>query len=125
VSSSHRLHPPARRTEDEAAGQRDGDVVDTEVGEELRRGMELVRVPPALLEHAELGKPLPDEEVVADVVGARERPRDLGRPHDFGVDGAFGADRPAERYGQHRLVARVAIIGRDEARLAEEVAPLA
>ena len=41
--------------DDEAARQRDGAVVDAEVRVELGRRVELVRVPAAILEHAEFG----------------------------------------------------------------------
>ena len=76
-------------------GRGDGDahVVDAEVGVELGGRVELVRVPARILEHAQLREPLGDEVVVADVAGARERPRDLGRPLDLDLDRLVRLDR--------------------------------
>ena len=54
------------------------DVVHAEIGEELRAHMKLVAVPSAgRVEHADLRKPLRDEEIVADGAGAREWARNL------------------------------------------------
>ena len=55
---------PAGGAHHEAPRQREPHVVDAEVGEELRPGVEGVAVPLALPEHADLGEPLRDEVVV-------------------------------------------------------------
>ena len=72
-----RIGGAAGRAHYEADGHGDGHVVDAVVGEELGGGMELVRVPALSSQHAQLGEPLGDEVVVADVAGARDRLRHL------------------------------------------------
>ena len=55
---------------------REPHVVGAEIGEELRRGVELVAVPAGVIvEDADFRKPLGDEVEVADRAGAREGAR--------------------------------------------------
>ena len=111
----------ARGADDERPRHGDADVVDAEVGVELGGGMELVRVPAGVLEHAELGEPLRDEVVVVDVAGAGERPRNLRRPLDLDRRARARRDR-RDRDGHDRPVVGVAVVGRDEAKVARQVA---
>ena len=101
-------HRPARR-------HRQPDIVDAKVGEELRRVVELMAVPAAILEHADLRKPLGDEEVVVDDAGSREGPRHVRRPRDLDLDAAARRDRRVERDVGNRPIVRVAVVGRDVA----------
>ena len=58
-----------------ADGHVDGDVVVSEVGEELAHGVELVTIPSGLFEHSDLREPLGSEEEVPLVPGAAEHAR--------------------------------------------------
>ena len=102
-------------------GHRQPDVVHAVVGEELGARVELVAVPPLVLQHAELGEPLRDEEEVADGAGAREGARHVRRPLDLDGQRAAGRRRLRKRRRQHRPIVRVAIVGRDEAQLTGEI----
>ena len=95
-------HPPA--------GGRDPDVVDPIVGEEFRDGVKLVAVPAGVLEHAELRKPLRDEEEVSDCPGPRERAWDPRPPLELDVDGLARGDRRRHRHGEHRPVIEIPVI---------------
>jgi hypothetical protein len=77
--------------------------------------VKLVTVPSAVFEHADLRKPLRDEEVVADRAGPRERSRYVRGPRQLDRDRTAGGDRLGKSRGQHRPVVGVAVIGRDEA----------
>ena len=83
----------AGRAERPTAGNGQRDVVDAEVGEELRARVELMAVPAAILQDAELREPLDDEEEVADGAGARERARHVGGPFDLDRGGRSRRDR--------------------------------
>src|SRR3954471_13582288 len=50
-------------------------VVGSEVGEELRRCVELMAVPSGVLEHADLGEPLRDKKEISNRASAGERSR--------------------------------------------------
>ena len=97
-----------------AVRHRQRHVVDAVVGEELGAGVELMAVPALVLQDAELGEPLRDEEEVADGAGARERARDVRGPFHFDGHAAARRDRPRQRHGHHRLIVRVAVVWRDE-----------
>ena len=101
--------------DDPPGGHRELDVVDPEVREKLRRGMELMAVPAAVLEHANLRKPLPEEVEVADHPGAGEGARDMRGPVDRERDAAAGRYDRGQRHFGHRPVVQVPIVGRDEA----------
>ncbi len=105
----------AGRADDPAARNDQLDVVDAEVREKLRCGMELMAVPAGVLEDADLGKPLAEEVVVADRAGAGERPRHARGPGDLDVDRLPGRDRSGERDLRHRPIVHVPVVRCDEA----------
>src|SRR5438552_11191525 len=76
--------------------------------------MELMAVPSVVLQYAELGEPLRDEEEVAYGARPRERAGHVRGPLHLDRRGAARRDRLRERNGHHRLVIRIAIVGRDE-----------
>ena len=94
VGARSRSTPVAPTIQPSGHGQRH--VVDAEVGEELGARVELVAVPARVLQDAELGEPLRDEEEVADGAGARERARHMRGPRD--LDRRARARR--DRFGQ-------------------------
>ncbi len=100
----------------EARRHGDGDVVDAVIGKELGGGVELVRVPALVLQHAQLGEPLGDEVVVAHVAGARDRLRHLGGPLDVHFHAVPWRHRLIQRHAQHGAVVLVAVVGSDELR---------
>ena len=100
---SARFALDAGRADRPAAGNRQRDVVDAVVGEELGAGVKLVAVPALVLQHAELRKPLGDEEEIADRAGAREGARHVRGPCDLDGRAAAGLDRLRQRHRHHRL----------------------
>ena len=107
---SRRLTLDAGGAERPPARDRQRDVVDAEVGEELRARMELMAVPAVVLQDAELREPLHDEEEVADGAGARERARHVRGPFDLDGRRAARLDRLRQAHRHHRLVVRVAVV---------------
>jgi len=107
------LHAGGANRPSERDGQRH--VVDAEVGEELGAGMELMAVPSLILQDAELGKPLSDEEEVADRAGARERPRHVRAPGDLDGGRRSRRDRLRQPHRHHRLIVLVVVVRSDEA----------
>ena len=114
LPSGSRKRPPARNGH--------AHVVHAEIGEELRADMKLMAVPRAgRIEHADLGKPLRDEEVVADGAGARERARNFRRKGDVERHRLARADRLRQRDRHHGAVVLVAVVRSDEAHLSREI----
>ena len=103
-----------RRADHPAPRHGDPHVVDAVVGVELGAGMELVRVPAGVFENAQLGKPLRDEEVVADRAGAGEGARHSRRPGQLHGHRLAGRHGHGQRHRQHGAVGPVAVVGRDE-----------
>ena len=119
--ASRAARPVAPTTKPGGQGQRD--VVDAEVGEELGRGVELVRVPRALPEDADLGEPLRDEVVVVDPARAAERRR-RGCATSSRCGSATVAPGGTGRGVvdlHHRAVVGVAVVGLDVAEGRREV----
>ena len=108
----------SRRTDDEALGQREGDVIGPEVRVKLAVGMVLVGVPPGLrhatggghFQHRQLRKPLADQVVVAGVAGPSHRARDPRLPGDFEGDGAAGRNGLRQSQREDRLVVGVVVV---------------
>ena len=73
----------AGRAEDPSGRHRHPHVVRAVVGKKLRAAVKLMTVPAAVLQHAELGKPLCDQVVVADDAGSRECPRYVCGPRQL------------------------------------------
>ena len=111
--------------DDPSRRHREPHVVGAEVREELGDGVKLVAVPAAVLEHADLGEPLRDEEEVADRPGARERPGDVRRPGEPDVDRLAGSDRAIERHLEHGAIVGVAVVGRDVAQARGQIGAVA
>ena len=99
---------------DPSAGDRQAHVVDAEVREELRRGVELMAVPARVLKDANLGKPLSEEVVIANCSRAREGARDSRGPGDLHVDGFPRRHRRRERHFGHGAVIEVPVVWCDE-----------
>src|SRR4030095_5950320 len=81
---------------------------------ELRGGVKLMAVPAFVLQDADLGKPLRDEEEVPDGAGARDRARHVRGPRDVDRRRTARLDRLRERNAQHRSIVPVAVVGGDE-----------
>ncbi len=96
-------------------------VVHAVVGEELRAGVELARLPAVGLEHADLGKPLGEEEEVADAPGPRERARHPGLPLEIERDCLPRPHGLGQRDLEQRLVVHVAIVRGDVSHSRPEV----
>src|SRR5258705_1793485 len=103
----------ARRADDEAARNRHPDVIDAVIGVELSARVELMRVPAGIFEDSKLREPLPEEVVVVDVAGARERPRNLRAPLEIDVDRFVRGDLCRERHRKHRSIRGIAIVRGD------------
>ena len=119
--SSRRSRSTPVAPDDPALRHRQPDVVDAEVGEELGPGVELVRVPAGVLEHADFREPLGDKIEIADRAGARERSRHARRPGDLDVDRFARATGRRQRHLHHRPVVGIAVVRRDEAGLGDDV----
>src|SRR5262249_10995760 len=89
------------------------DIVDAIVRKELGSGVELVGIPTSVFQHAQLGKPLPEEVVVADITGSRKRPRDPGAPFEVDDDRLARLYRLREWHRGHSPVVRVPIVWGD------------
>ena len=100
----------AGRAEDPSCGDGDPDVVDSVVGEKLGVGVELVAVPAGVLEHAELRKPVCDEEEVSDGAGPGERSRHPRAPLELDVDRLARRDRRWHRHREHRPVVGIVVV---------------
>ena len=103
--------PDAGRADRPAAGNRQADVVDAVIGKEFGRGVKLVTVPALILQHAELRKPLGDEEEIPDRAGSCVRARDVSVPFQLDGDAAAGDNRLWQRDRHHRLIVPVAVVG--------------
>src|SRR5262249_40265750 len=82
----------------------DGDVVVSEVGEELAPGVELVAVPSALLEDADLWEPLDDHPKRPLPSRSARDPRQPRAEVDRDADGLAGGDRAGEPHFRDRAV---------------------
>ena len=91
----------------------EGDVVVAEVGEELGRGMELVRVPALVGCHAELRKPLRAEQIIVLPAGARHRAGKLAFPVDAENERLAGRDGPRQGDGNESPVVRIPVVRGD------------
>src|SRR3972149_5018824 len=100
-----------RRADHEVAGHGQPNVVDTEVGEELRPRIEGVAIPLPFPVDADLGEPLHDEVVVVDPArAAHVALGDEGVPFD-GEAGVFTRrDRLCGAHLHHRAVLHVAVL---------------
>ena len=118
----------AGRPDHEALRQGERHVVDAEVREELRPGVERVAVPLPVREDADLREPLHDEVVVVHPARAPDAAvREERVPLDAEARGRAGGDRPRRPHLHDRAVVGVAVLvhvpqGRGEVllRLAEE-----
>src|SRR6188508_1543619 len=110
-----------RRADDPAPRQREPHVVGAKVGEEFRREMKLMAVPAGVLEHADLRKPLRDEEKVSDCAGPRERSRYVRRPCDLDVHCFTRTHCASQRNLRNGAIRGISVIWRDESKLVGQV----
>ena len=113
----------AGRADDEFARRGNPHVVDAVVGVELGVGVELVRVPARILQHAHLREPLGDEVVVVHVAGACKRTGNLARPFHFDIERFLRLHRERQRYRHHRAIGGIAVVGREKPCFGSQVGP--
>ena len=94
-------------------GHGNRDVVVAEVGEELGRGMELVRVPALVGRDPELREPLRAEQIIVLPAGARDRAGKLAFPVDPEDERLAGRDGPRQGDGNKRAVVRIPVVRGD------------
>ncbi len=116
----------ARGSNDILFGHGDADIVHTEIGEELRIGMELMTVPAFIRVNTNFRKPLAHEEIFLFCArSCKRRRRQLGGEIDIHGHKLTPRQRFRQRHAKHRFVVFISVIGLNVLQAIREVGGIA